>query len=77
MFLSRSIRPIALRSSRAFISAVHEASKLNVDPIQNFEQEHARLLRVVQNRINERAKLLSEVYALLKSFWTMVLINFM
>jgi len=77
MFLSRSIRPVALRSSRSFIFAIHEASKPNVDLIQNFEQEHARLLRVVQNRINDRAKLLSEVYALLKSFWAMVLINFM
>jgi hypothetical protein len=67
MFLSRSIRPVGLRCTRAFASAVpHEAAKLNIDVVQNFDKDHARLLRVVQNRVNERAKILSEVHTLPK-----------
>lgn len=64
MFLSRSIRPVALRCTRAFVSpAPHEPAKLNIDVVQNFDKDHARLLRVVQNRVNERAKMLSEVHS--------------
>ena len=75
MFLSRSIRPVVLRCTRTFISAVpHEAAKLNIDAVQNFDKDHARLLRVVQNRVDERAKILSEVHSLPKHCRMMVLI---
>ena len=59
LFLCRTTT--RLRNSRTIALAVKQGISPRYDAVQNLLKEHARLLRLVEKRIDERAKLQSEV----------------
>jgi hypothetical protein len=58
LFLCRATT--RLRNIRTF--AVNQGISPRYDAVQNLLKEHVRLLRLVEKRVDERAKLQSEVF---------------
>ncbi|KAJ3503141.1 hypothetical protein NLJ89_g8564 [Agrocybe chaxingu] len=62
MFLLRPLRAVASRKVRYYAAvALKENTRPTLESVYALEQENSRLLRVVQKRVDERARLQSEL----------------